>query len=272
MCFSAEASFAAATTTSVLGVYCLSRSRGSREWLIAAMPLVFGAQQAVEGLLWLSLPAGAAGCASSGLTLGFLSIAHGVWPVYASLAALLAEPSGRRRRLMAANLALGAGLAGYLMWGLITHAPQASLARRHIIYSTGQPEPVGVAMVYLGVICLPLLLSSRSGVAAMGVIVLFGAIAAFIFYDAGFQSIWCYFAALASLMLAFDFRRRRNPDELGRLGGRAQIRFVRPWRYTGSSPICRQRKALLEGDDDAKGGPASASDVDLSTSTADKFR
>jgi hypothetical protein len=54
-------------------------------------------------------------------------------------------------------------------------------------------------------ISLPLLLSSQRTIKLLGVIVLAGGVAAFAFYYQAFQSVWCYFAAAASLVLLAHF-------------------------------------------------------------------
>ena len=54
MCFSATASFVAGTGLAVLGVATLRAARRRPEIPFAAIPLIFGLQQMVEGALWLS--------------------------------------------------------------------------------------------------------------------------------------------------------------------------------------------------------------------------
>jgi hypothetical protein len=55
MCFSADVSFAAAATTGLIGAVTIRKAPKLSEWPLAAIPLVFGAQQAIEGCLWLAL-------------------------------------------------------------------------------------------------------------------------------------------------------------------------------------------------------------------------
>ena len=57
MCFSASASFVTAAITGAIGIVTLTRVNEPRELPFAATPLLFALQQAVEGLLWLNLPA-----------------------------------------------------------------------------------------------------------------------------------------------------------------------------------------------------------------------
>jgi hypothetical protein len=64
MCFSPAASFATAGVTGLIGVLCLRRVRGPGDLPLAMVPLLFAAQQAIEGALWLYLPNDAHGGAA----------------------------------------------------------------------------------------------------------------------------------------------------------------------------------------------------------------
>ena len=49
MCFSAAASLSAAAVTGAVGVLTLAKTANARELPLAVVPLVFSAQQALEG-------------------------------------------------------------------------------------------------------------------------------------------------------------------------------------------------------------------------------
>ncbi len=215
MCFSAIASFSTAGLTGAIGIASLARVTQRRELPLAATPLIFGVQQAVEGALWINLPLASAGAAVASLTLVFLLFAQVFWPVYASLAAWSIEPNERRRRLMLMCLALGLGVAGYLLWRLITGPREAVIVNGCIVYRTQQGHLVLVDLAYLAATSLPLLLSSRRTILALGAIILIGCAVAYIFYWEAFLSVWCFFAAAASVVILAHFeltRRRFSPS------------------------------------------------------------
>jgi hypothetical protein len=54
MCFSASASFIAGTSLSVIGVAAIRRTRARTELPFAMIPLLFGIQQLIEGVIWLT--------------------------------------------------------------------------------------------------------------------------------------------------------------------------------------------------------------------------
>lgn len=213
MCFSATASFASAALMGAVGLYTISRVSDRHEWPLASMPLFFAAQQSIEGGLWLALPSG--GSEATFLSNAFLVFALVFWPVYAPFATCSIEPDSLRRRMIAACLVVGAGVAVYFLWALATTDHRALLADGHIRYDIGD-TPVSVGGAYLVATTMGLLLASRRAVAALGLVVLAGAIVSYIVYADTFISVWCFFAAVASVLIASHFRLtavvRRAPD------------------------------------------------------------
>jgi hypothetical protein len=212
MCFSATASFVTAGVTGVVGIVSLSRANERRELPLAATPLLFALQQSVEGLLWLTLPVAPEESTATGLTFLFLFFAEAFWPVYAPLAVLLIEPDDWRRRLMLGCLAVGAGVSAYLLWWIFSRSHGAAIVHGHIVYVTEYPHSDAIGLAYLAATGLPLLLSSQRTVVALGAIVLVGSTVAYVFYWEAFVSVWCFFAAAASVAILchFEWSRRRR--------------------------------------------------------------
>jgi hypothetical protein len=182
------------------------------------MPLLFSAHQAIEGLLWLNLPAGGVlpGQAPTlflgGLILAWLIVAQALWPAWGPLAVWLAEPHGRRRRAMAPFTAIGAGVSAFLLFKILTAERGVTLMEHHVTYTTGMGHVHAVIGLYLAAIGVPMLLSSSRAIAAMGVVMIAGAFFTWYAYAHAFQSVWCFFAALASLLVVAHFwRRERAP-------------------------------------------------------------
>jgi hypothetical protein len=210
MCFSATASFATVAITGSIGVVALARASELREAPLAAAPLIFALQQCIEGLLWLALMSTPDGRGSAGLTSLFLFFAEVFWPVYAPLAVLLIEPSARRRRFILACLAAGVSVGSYLFWEILSLPHGAVILDDHIVYITEQRQSDVVAVAYLASTALPLVLSSRPTVTALGVVVLVGSVTAYIAYWEAFLSVWCFFAATASSVILLHFERSRR--------------------------------------------------------------
>jgi len=60
MCFSAPASFLAGTALLAVGAVTVSKASARAEVPFAAIPVLFGVQQLIEGALWVALGADAA--------------------------------------------------------------------------------------------------------------------------------------------------------------------------------------------------------------------
>jgi hypothetical protein len=215
MCFSASASFVTAGITGVIGVVALTRVKGPREIPLAATPLLFAFQQCVEGLLWLGLPQAPDCSLSAPLTVLYLFFAETFWPLYAPIAVWLIEPKEFRRHLMVVCLVVGAGVGAYLLWRVLGHPHFATISDGHIVYVTEHGHAVAVGIAYLSAIGLPLLLSSQRSVVVLGAIVLVGLVVAHAFYWEAFISVWCYFAAAASVAILchFEWSRRGREDK-----------------------------------------------------------
>ena len=210
MCFSATASFVTAGVTGAIGIVAVSRVTEKRELPLAATPILFAAQQGVEGLLWLNLPLAPDGSTSTGLTFLFLLFADVLWPVYAPIAVWLVEPNETRRRLMLVCLAVGVGVGVYFRWGILARLHGAVVLDGHIVYLTEHGPADLLALSYLAATSLPLFLSSQRTLVALGIVILGGSAVAYVSYWEAFVSVWCFFAAAASVVILGHFERTRE--------------------------------------------------------------
>lgn len=211
MCFSAIASFSAAALTGAVGVASLTRTKRHRDIPLACVPLLFGAQQAVEGGLWLGLRTDPKNSTNLALTAVFTGIALVLWPVMAPLAVGLAERERRPRRLMYALIPLSLVLAVYSALLLISHPYAPTIVNASICYISGTPYPVWGLVAYVLCTCLPPLLSSDRFLRAGGIAIVVGIAVSSIFYYEGFFSVWCFFAALASVAIFGRFQSQTAP-------------------------------------------------------------
>lgn len=211
MCFSPTASFVTAGLTGVIGIVSITRVSQPRELPLAATPIFFAIQQAIEGILWLSLPQAPDGPAAAGLTLLYLIFAEVLWPVYAPATVLLIEPDERRRQLMLICLAAGVAVAATLLWSIVSRPHGARILDEHIVYVTEYRHSDLVALAYLAATGVSLVLSSQRTVLVLGAIILAGSVTAYVFYWDAFVSVWCFFAAAASVVILghFEYARRQ---------------------------------------------------------------
>jgi hypothetical protein len=212
MCFSATASFATAAVTGIVGIFSLAKVNERRELPLAAAPIFFALQQGMEGLLWLTLALAPDGWTSTVLTSLFLFFAQVFWPVYAPIAVFLIEPQASRRALMLLCLAVGISVGTYLFWWILTHWHVATIMDDHLVYVTEYPETATIGTAYLVATAFCPMLSSRRPVVVLGIVMLIGLIVAYVFYWQAFVSVWCFFAAIASVTILshFEWSRRQR--------------------------------------------------------------
>jgi len=213
MCFSPTASFTAAAVTGALGLIAVTRIKRRGDLPLALTPLLFGVQQAIEGLIWLKAPMEPGVSMAGPLVLAYLLFAQVLWPLYSPAAVLCLETDPKRRRLILPWLGVGMAVAAWLLWGLLNRPYSVSVGDGHLAYATGQTNIFVVGAAYLAAIGLPLLMSSSRAVVVLGVVVLTGWVVAYVAYLEQFQSVWCYFAAAASVVVIghFELARRREP-------------------------------------------------------------
>lgn len=216
MCFSATASFSVAAVTAAIGVAAIQQAREPRELPLAAVPMLFASQQAVEGVLWLQLTGQGDAENIAALSFAFLLFAQVIWPSYAAVAILLIEPDHRRRRVLWGLATIGAALSIHLLTGLLSDPPTVSIRGHSIGYGS---EIVGISwqqLPYLLCTCGALLLSSHRTIQVLGVLVLVGFLVSAYFYLGTYVSVWCFFAAADSSLIYFYFRRAALAVELQR--------------------------------------------------------
>lgn len=208
MCFSATASFAAGGSLSVIGVATIWRSNRRSELLFAAIPLLFGVQQTVEGLIWLTFRNGPQ-VNDQALTYIYSLFSHVLWPIYIPLALYFLEREPWRRKTMLGFLAVGTSVGLYLLYFLTTEPVVAEVESRHIVYRSAHFYIVVVTMLYVAATCLSELFSSHGFVKLFGVLALISFIATYVLYTHALISVWCFFAALLSVLIYVHLRYRR---------------------------------------------------------------
>jgi hypothetical protein len=205
MCFSATASFTAGTALTAVGALTVRKSEGRVELPLALVPLLFGVQQLTEGVLWLSLRDEVAPVFGSWATYIFSMFSHVLWPIYVPLAILLIEHDRRRRSSIAVFQALGIGVGLYLLYFIVRYPVTARIEGRSIFYDSPHLFIIGVLTIYLLATCVTGLFSSHRCVNVFGVLAFVLAIAAYQVSVKTFVSVWCFFAAVLSLLVYVHF-------------------------------------------------------------------
>jgi hypothetical protein len=205
MCFSASASFAVAAGTGCAGVLGVRRASRWHEMPLASIPLLFATQQSLEGAVWLALGTDPSPSWILWLANGFVFVALVIWPVWAPLSAGLVERDRRRKLAMAAlfTLAIPVAYTGLrLIW---LHPYQVCVVENSLSYSNGFSYSLVQMAGYVLCTCGPFLLSSSKALRSFGALCVAGFVVSTSLYVLAFVSVWCFFAAAASLTVLLSF-------------------------------------------------------------------
>ncbi|AEB85714.1 MULTISPECIES: DUF6629 family protein [Comamonadaceae] len=214
MCFSATASFTAGGVLLALGATTVPRAASRAELPYALIPVLFGLQQLLEGTLWLTFP-DRAPTLNVWLTHAFSFFSHVLWPIYIPLAALALEPVRWRRRVLIAIALAGAVVGLYLLVMLVRLPITARVIGQHIFYDSPHFYVLTTMALYFAGTCASLMFSSHRRVVAFGIAAFGSAVAAYASYATWFISVWCFFAALLSVIVAWHFYAPRVPRLAG---------------------------------------------------------
>ncbi len=213
MCFSATASYTSGVAIGALGLATLPMVRNRRELPFAALPLVFGVHQILEGVIWTQLDDTGGSIRTPAVVL-WLFIAWTLLPIGIPLAVSLFEPDRVRRRVMYCLAALGAAIGLVLFVALMSSGTTADVQGHHVRYHLALEPGWVVALSYVAATCLPLLLSSRRFVVWFGIALTTSMAVTVAVNTLAFSSVWCFFAAFLSVGLFMHYFRARGSEEL----------------------------------------------------------
>ena len=208
MCFSATASFAAGALLLGLGTMTLREARDARQVPFAAIPVLFAVQQLSEGVIWWTFSHDAAPL-NSVMTYLYSFFSHVLWPVYIPFAVLLMEPPGWRRTGLVAVVAIGAAVGAYLLYVLFAFSVVSQPVDQHVEYVSPHFFAALTMTLYLIATTASLMMSAHLRVRIFGVASMLAFALAYAFYARWFISVWCFFAALLSVLVFFHISARR---------------------------------------------------------------
>jgi hypothetical protein len=225
MCFSAAASFAAGAALAPAGIYCLKTAvcKDRRFLPLACVPIVFAAQQCTEGLVWHGLTHDDASLVE-GASVAYLFFAMAFWPFWIPLAVLCTEQ--RRGLIELLGLMTLMSLAWTWLYLPIFLDPAQLLTtevfQHSIRYVPGHlpgydaAPPWAWRLGYLLLTAAPLIIGctraqpngSTAVVNYVGAAAVLASFAAcYYLYMEVFVSLWCFFAAVLSVLLCSIFYR-----------------------------------------------------------------
>jgi hypothetical protein len=224
MCFSATASFVAAGTLGAIGIAAVHKAKLSPIRPLAYLPIFFGLQQALEGIVWLTLNLPSATLwwnILQGIGIyGYVFFAAIFWPIWIPYALYKVETNTHCRmflyHIMILEIIMG---VLYLMSWHFTPLNAINI-NCHISYpifdapvswlnytSTSIMVNFGLKFVkyfmqgvYLLGSTMSFFYSSLPFAKLIGMLAIIGYIVARVGYALSFASVWCFFAAAISVL------------------------------------------------------------------------
>jgi hypothetical protein len=205
VCFSAVANFVGSGVLGTIGVVTLTRVKHKRELLFASLPTLFAIHQFTEGFVWLGLDGVLSPGVTHAMAAAFVLYAQGLLPFLLPLSVLLFEPDARSRRRMLPFLVVGCLTALYILWALIAYPTQTFIKANSIVYINPATNNTFVAVLYVIATCGSLLFSKVKDMVIFGLANLAILLVVMAVKRYAFTSLWCAYAAVASVIILVYF-------------------------------------------------------------------
>ena len=211
MCFSATANFVGSGVLASVGVVTLTRVKHRRELLFASLPLLFAIHQFIEGFVWLGLDGILSPAVTHDMGAAFMLYAQGLLPFLLPLSVLLFEPNAKSRSRMLPFLVLGGATTLYILWALTAFPLELYVRGNSIVYINQATNNTAVALLYVIATCGSLFFSKIKMMVLFGTANLAILLVVMEVKRYAFTSLWCAYAAVASvIILAYFWRSHRE--------------------------------------------------------------
>jgi Family of unknown function (DUF6629) len=217
VCFSPQADIAGGLVICAIGVDAVRHVRRRRDFLVLAwIPLLLGAHQFIEALVWFWLQGHVPGWIGHAALWAYLLIAFVVLPVFIPAAVIVLEPTRSRKLMMVPFALIGAVIAVLLLTAMIRGPVGVRLAPYHLSYSMRLSDGLFIIACYVVAVCGSLLVSGYRNVVIFGIVNLAAVIIIARLTITGFASVWCGWAALSSAAVALHCRfAESSPQHVG---------------------------------------------------------
>lgn len=205
MCFSAAANFVGSGVLGAVGVLTLTKVKHRRELLFASLPTLFAIHQFTEGFVWLGLDGILSPSVAHNMGAAFMLYAQGLLPFLLPLSVLLFEPNVKSRRRMLPFLIVGAATTLYVLWALIAFPFEVYVKDHSIVYHDPGTGSLFLGALYVISTCGSLFFSKVKAMVLFGAVNLLLLLIVMAIKAYAFTSVWCAYAAVASVIVLAYF-------------------------------------------------------------------
>lgn len=208
MCFSPDADAVVGGIVVVIGVDALRHVREPKQILLASLPLLFGLHQLDEAFVWWGLQGHVSEALERIAIWVYVLFALAALPMLVPLAVFAIERSPGRKRLIGALAMLGIAVGVSLGVALFRGSVNAAIASHHIAYDVSAlSQGRDLTGLYVVAACGALIACSYRDIAALGLMNLVAVPILMWLTVSGFISLWCFWAAIVSVVIDFHLRR-----------------------------------------------------------------
>lgn len=183
----------------------MTKVKHRRELLFASLPVLFAIHQFIEGFVWLGLDGILSPAVTHDMGAAFMLYAQGLLPFLLPLSVLLFEPNGKSRTRMVPLLVLGGATTLYILWALTAFPLQLYVKGNSIVYANQATNNTAVAVLYVIATCGSLFFSQIRMMVIFGAANLLILLVVMEFKRYAFTSLWCAYAAVASVIILAYF-------------------------------------------------------------------
>ena len=200
-----------------VGVDALRHVTEPKQIALAALPLLFGLHQLSEAFVWWGLQGHVPNSVERVALWIWLLFAFVALPVLLPVAVDLVERSKTRRRVIGALAGLGFGVAAALAIAIFRGPISAAIEGHHVAIQVDAVSHGGLlTTLYVVAACGALLACSYRDIATIGVLNLIAVPVLMWLTVSGFVSLWCFWAAIVSVVIASHLRRVAATRDAGR--------------------------------------------------------
>ena len=206
-----------------IGIDALRHVDEPRQIPLAALPVLFGVHQITEAFVWWGLQDHVAHAVERVAVWAYLVFAFAALPVLVPVAVGLVERSRTRRWVIVGFGVLGTAVAVALTAAIFSSPLHAAIGGRHIEYSVDALSFGGqITELYVVATCGAMLASSWRDIELIGALNLIAVPVLMWMTINGFVSLWCFWAAIVSVLIARHMRRTSRGH--ARIAASAQLR------------------------------------------------
>ena len=206
-----------------MGAVTLTKVKHRRELLFASLPTLFAVHQFIEGFVWLGLDGVLSDKVTHNMGAAFVLYAQGLLPFLIPLSVVLFEPNTKSRRRMLPFLAIGTATTLYMLWALIAYPLKIFVEGNSIVYINDGTNNTWLAVLYVISTCGTLFFSKVRDMVIFGAANLIILLAVMAVKRYAFTSLWCAYAAVASVIILAYFWKSRLTRARFQIHGEADL-------------------------------------------------